>query len=45
MKVDGTGIGLTISKQLVELMHGKINFSSNPELGTSFWIDIPSTAH
>ena len=45
MKVDGTGIGLTISKQLVELMHGKIDFSSNPELGTSFWIDIPSTAH
>lgn len=39
--VEGTGIGLTISKQLVELMHGRIDFSSTGGKGSVFWVDLP----
>ncbi len=37
----GTGLGLSICKQLVEAMHGNINFCSEPEKGSTFWFTIP----
>jgi PAS domain S-box-containing protein len=39
--IEGSGVGLVITKQLVEMMHGKINFTSTESVGTSFWIDLP----
>ena len=39
--IEGTGIGLTISKRLAELMKGTVNFESREGEGSRFWIDIP----
>jgi PAS domain S-box-containing protein len=40
-KVEGSGVGLVITKQLVEMMHGQLDFSSAEGIGTEFWIDLP----
>lgn len=42
-KIEGVGVGLSIAKQLIEDMHGKIDFKSIVGVGTSFWIDVPKT--
>ncbi len=39
--IEGTGIGLTISKRLAELMHGSVGFSSTVGVGSQFWIEVP----
>lgn len=38
--VDGAGIGLALSKQLVELMNGRIGVESTPGQGSTFWIEL-----
>jgi PAS domain S-box-containing protein len=39
--IEGTGIGLTLTKRLVELMNGTISVSSTPGRGTTFSVRMP----
>ena len=40
--VAGTGIGLVVTKQLVELMHGTLGVESRAGIGSMFWIQLPA---
>jgi signal transduction histidine kinase/CheY-like chemotaxis protein len=39
--IEGTGIGLVITKRLAQLMHGEVGFRSVSGEGSEFWVDMP----
>ncbi|HBU97918.1 MAG TPA: two-component sensor histidine kinase, partial [Thalassospira lucentensis] len=43
MKSKGTGLGLTISQQLVDANHGTINIESAPQEGTTIILTFPAS--
>ena len=42
-KYGGTGLGLTITKQLVVMLGGEIDFETEENRGTRFWFTLPAT--
>jgi PAS domain S-box-containing protein len=39
--IDGTGIGLALSRNLVQSMQGSIGLRSTPGQGSTFWVRLP----
>jgi len=43
--IEGTGIGLTITKMLIEMMNGRIGLDSHSDKGCTFWIELEKIDH
>jgi PAS domain S-box-containing protein len=43
-EIEGTGIGLLITKRIVEAMGGSIGFESTAGKGSTFWLEFPIAA-
>jgi PAS domain S-box-containing protein len=39
--IEGTGLGLTVSKKLIEAMNGNIGYESKINEGSTFWVELP----
>jgi signal transduction histidine kinase len=39
---EGTGLGLVISKEIVEKHNGTMGFSTVPSKGSTFWFELPA---
>ena len=42
--IEGTGIGLTITRRIVEMMGGMVDVESRLGTGSTFWIELPTEA-
>ena len=40
-EVEGTGLGLAVSRRLVEAMEGSLGAESQVNAGSTFWVDLP----
>ena len=39
--IEGTGIGLTITRRVIEMMGGTVDVESEVGVGSNFWIELP----
>ena len=39
--ITGTGLGLAVSREIVEAHGGSIGFDSDPSTGSTFWVELP----